>query len=608
MSNGDGKIRRIPVEKFFSIRTLDGFTISSDDKYIYYITNTTGLPQIWRVSLISGCPEQMSVLNSAIKSVLHNPVKNELLFLSDKEGDENYRIFRLKIKEGEIDYLTEEFENSQCFFHVYNKKGDKFLFSTNKRLKYNFDIYLKDLKTGKNELIKSFEDKYPTEGESWSDDERYITFIRHYGNINLDILLLDRKTGECENVTKHDIDEDVFNAYTKFNKKCTGFYYISDEGRNFKGIKFYDIKSKISEWFITEKWDITNFEFSKNFDRIIYTVNENGSNNLKLKNLGTGKVKKLKLPKGNYASFLFSKSGEKIIYICDSPLNPADIFVYDFKTGKISQRTYSVVGGVTRDSFTKPVDIFYNSFDGKKIHALLFIPKGLKKDRKNPAIVWPHGGPEWQVMHNFDKYIQVMANAGFIVLAPNFRGSVGYGKEFQKLIYKDWGGNEFKDVLSGVDYLNKTGYIDKEKIAVAGGSFGGFMVLTCITKAPDIWKCAVDIFGPSNLFTFLKSVPEHWKNGTDKLVGNPEKDRKLLFERSPINYVENIKCPLLVIQGKQDPRVVHAESEQIVNKLKNMGKPVDYILLEDEGHGFSKVSNQIKVFKEKIKFLETNLR
>jgi dipeptidyl aminopeptidase/acylaminoacyl peptidase len=608
VSKSTAKIKRIPVENFFSIRALGSFSISPDDKYIYYITNTTGLPQIWRVAVESGCPEQVSVWEDAIKYISHNPVKNELLFLSDDKGDENYRIYRLKTKESEIEYLTEGFENSQCYAHGYNKKGDKFLFSTNKRLKYNFDIYIEDLKTGEKVLVKSFEDKYTTEAESWSDNERYITFIRHYGNISLDILLLDRKTGICTNITEHEPDEDIFNAYTKFNKKSTGFYYLSDKGRNFKGIKFYDIKTKKSEWFITENWDITNFEFSKNFDRLIYTVNENGSNNLKLKNLGTGKVKKLKLPKGNYSSFKFSKNGKKIFYICDSPLNPADIFIYHCNSGKINQKTFSVVGGVTKESFTQAVDVFYNSFDGLKIHALLFIPKGLKRDRKNPAIVWPHGGPEWQVLHNFDKYIQVMANAGFIVFAPNFRGSVGYGKEFQKLIYKDWGGDEFKDILSGVDYLKQTGYVDSERIAVAGGSFGGFMVLTCVTKAPDIWKCAVDIFGPSNLFTFLKSVPEHWKNGTDKLVGNLERDRKLLFERSPINYVDNIKCPLLVIQGKQDPRVVEAESEQIVNKLKSMGKPVNYVLLEDEGHGFSKVSNQIKVFKEKIKFLETNLR
>jgi len=608
MSKENSKIKRIPVEKFFSIRTLDGFSISNDGKYIYYITNTTGIPQIWRVSSFSGCPEQISVWGDAIKSILHNPVKSELLFLSDKNGDENFRILRLKTKEGDIENLTEEFENSQCFFSVFNKKGTKFLFSTNKRLKYNFDIYIRNLETGKNELVKAFENEFPTEPESWSSDERYITFLVHYGNISLDILLLDRKTGELENITKNKPGTDTYNAFTKFNKSGTGFYYLSDEGRNFKGIKFYDIKSRKSEWFITENWDITNFEFTKNFDRLIYTVNENGSNNLKKKNLGTGKVKKLKLPKGNYSSFCYSKDSSKIFYICDSPLNPADIFTYDLRTGKINQRTFSVVGGVTKDSFTKPVDVFYNTFDGLKIHALLFIPKGLKKDGKNPAIIWPHGGPEWQEIHNFNKYIQVMANAGFIVFAPNFRGSTGYGKDFQKLIYRDWGGGEFQDVLCGVDYLKKSGYVAKDKIGVVGGSFGGFMVLTCITKAPEIWKCAVDIFGPSNLFTFLNSVPEHWKKSTDSLVGNTERDAEMLFERSPINFVEKIRCPLLVIQGKHDPRVVEAESEQIVRKLENMGKQVNYILLEDEGHGFSKVSNQVKVFKEKIKFLENYLR
>ncbi len=602
------RIKRIPIERFFSIRVVSRFTISPNDKYIYYITNTTGSPQIWRINSVSGCPEQISVWDDAVKFILHSPAKSEIFFTSDINGDENFRIFRLKIKEGEIDYLTEGFENSQCYLHAINKKGNKILFSTNKRLKYNFDIYIKDLDTKKNILVNSFEDKFPVEADSWSDNERYITFIMHNGNISLDILLLDRKTGVCENITKNNPDEDIFNAYTKFNKNSTGFYYLSDEGRNYKGIKFFDIKSQKSNWFIIEKRDITNFKFTKEFDKIIYTVNENGCNNLKLKNLKTGEIKRLKLPKGNYSSFRFSKNGKKIFYIYDSPLNPADIFIYNFNTKKIIQKTFSLIGGVTKKSFTKPQDVFYNSFDGLKIHALLFIPEGIKKDRTNPAVIWPHGGPEAQVMYNFDKYIQVMANAGFIVFAPNFRGSVGYGKEFQKYIYKDWGGAEFKDILCGVDYLKQIGYVDSNKIGIAGGSFGGFMVLTCITKAPDLWKCAVDIFGPSNLFTFLKSIPEHWKNGTDRLVGNVVKDKELLFERSPINFVERIKCPLLVIQGKQDPRVVETESEQIVNRLKSMGKKVDYILLEDEGHGFSKVSNQIKVFKEKIKFLENYLR
>ena len=161
-----------------------------------------------------------------------------------------------------------------------------------------------------------------------------------------------------------------------------------------------------------------------------------------------------------------------------------------------------------------------------------------------------------------------MTNAGFIVIAPNFRGSVGYGKTFQEMIYKDWGGAEFKDVLGSVDYLKKSGYVDPEKIAVVGGSFGGFMCLTCITKAPELWKCAVDVFGPSNMFTFLKSIPEHWKEATSRLIGDATTDKEMLFDRSPINHVDNIRCPLLVIQGKHDPRLVVKESEQIVGKLK----------------------------------------
>ncbi|CAF3416138.1 unnamed protein product [Rotaria sp. Silwood2] len=176
------------------------------------------------------------------------------------------------------------------------------------------------------------------------------------------------------------------------------------------------------------------------------------------------------------------------------------------------------------------------------------------------------------------------------------------------MIYKDWGGAELQDVLGAVDYLKETGYADPKKIAVVGGSFGGFMTLTCVTKAPDIWKCAIDIFGPSNLFTFLQSVPEHWKQGTDILVGNAKTDKAMLTERSPINFVDNIKCPLLVIQGKYDPRVVEDESVQIVEKLKSVNKPVEYLLLEDEGHGFSKVSNQIKVFNLMLNFLDKYLK
>ena len=292
----------------------------------------------------------------------------------------------------------------------------------------------------------------------------------------------------------------------------------------------------------------------------------------------------------------------------DSPKNPNDIYVYDIKKEKLHQVTFSMIGGIPKSDFTFPRTIKYNSFDGLEINAFLYVPKGVKKDGTNPAIVWPHGGPEWQEKNLFNKYFQIFTNRGYIVIAPNFRGSTGYGKSFQHKIYKDWGGSEFKDVLGARDYLVNSGYVDNSKIAVVGGSFGGFMTLTCVTKAPELWKCAVDVFGPSNLLTFLSSIPEHWKPGVAELVGDAEKDKDFLMERSPINFVDKISCPLLIVQGKNDPRVVQTESDQIVEILRSQNKDVDYLVLEDEGHGFSKVSNQIMVWNKISQFLDKHLK
>lgn len=602
------KTEKLTIEQFFSIRSIFDFTLSPDNKYVYFITNISGSPQIWRVSVKGGYVHQISSWDNSVKTVIHNPKKDELIFSSDSQGDEQLQIYSIPSKGGTVKKLSEGFEKSQTFFISFNKKGDKMLIASNKRLQYNFDSYILDPKSGDKKLVKGFEDHNPTHASDWSSDERYIIFTRFHGNINIDLLLYDTEKKTLKNITQHDLDNDVYNAVTSFDKDSKGFYYISDEGSEFKSIRYYNIKKDHSKVFLTENWDITGYDFSKDRKLMLYTYNENGSTVVKLYDVKKKKSKKLKLPKGVFTNFKFTNDNKKILFICNNPLVPTDIFSYDLKTDKLKQITNSFVGNVSSENFTQAEDIFYESFDGTKIHSLLYIPKGIKKDGTNPAIVWPHGGPEYQTGHDFSKYIQAFTNAGYIVIAPNFRGSTGYGKSFQKKIYKDWGGAELKDVLASVDVLKKGGYADPSNIAVVGGSFGGFMTLTCITKAPEIWKCAVDIFGPSNLITFLKSVPEHWKNGTEKLVGHLETDIEMLKERSPINFVDKIQCPLMVVQGKYDPRVVVTESEQIVDKLMSQKKEVEYILLEDEGHGFSKVNNQVMVFNKMISFLDKHMK
>lgn len=440
----------------------------------------------------------------------------------------------------------------------------------------------------------------------WSRDKNILVFNKFYNNSNQDVILYDRKTGKKTNITEH--KGQMKNFAPHIDKKTKTLYFLSDYEREFTALAYYNLKSDKIGWFITEKWDVTTYKFSKSEKYLLYVVNNNGISVLKLYNTKNGKTKKLKLPKGNVLDFDFTPDEDKIVIIYDGPNNPNDIFVYNFKSEKIKQITYSIIGGIPKYEFTKPDIITYESYDGLKISANIYIPGWMIKDGTNPAVVWPHGGPEWQERPVFNKYFQILTNRGYIVIAPNFRGSTGYGKTFQNLIYKDWGGGDFKDVVGAYDYLLRSGYADKSKIAVVGGSFGGFMTLTCITKAPDLWKCAVDIFGPSNLFSFLSSVPEHWKPATSELIGDPEKEKELLYERSPFNFVDNVKCPLLIIQGKNDPRVVQSESDQIVDKLRAQNKPVDYQVLEDEGHGFTKVANQIKVWNLICEFLDKYMK
>lgn len=594
------------ISQFFAIRAITGFSVSPDGKTIAYITNTNGMPNIWTIPIDGGWSNQITLEDNAVSALHYSPKKNEIIFSSDNMGDENHQLFLVPDKGGEVSSLTPAHKGSQVAFCSYNKKGNKILFSSNKRDSRFFDTYMLDLNSGSEKCIAEFNEPFPISAIDWSANERFILYQKFYSNSNHDVLLYDIQTGKTINITEH--EGSMKNGAAMFSKKADTVYFLSDYEREFTALAYYKVRSGEIGWAQLEKWDIIDFAFTKDEKHLLYSINESGTTRLKMKNLKTGKIKTLKIPKGNCNSFKFTKDDKKVVLVFDSPQNPNDIYVYDIKKEKFTQVTFSMIGGIPKSEFNIPQRIKYNSFDGLEINGFMYVPKGLKKDGTNPAIVWPHGGPEWQEKNLFNKYFQILTNRGYIVIAPNFRGSTGYGKTFQSKIYKDWGGAEFRDVLGAYDYLLKTGYADKSRIAVVGGSFGGFMTLTCVTKAPELWKCAIDIFGPSNLITFCNSVPEHWKPGVVQLVGDAEKDKDMLMERSPINHIDKITAPMLIIQGKNDPRVVQAESDQMVEKLRSSNKEVEYKVLEDEGHGFSKVSNQILVWSMICDFLEKHLK
>jgi len=253
---------------------------------------------------------------------------------------------------------------------------------------------------------------------------------------------------------------------------------------------------------------------------------------------------------------------------------------------------------------SEPKIYAYSSFDKRRVSGFLYLPKTGSKPYK--TIVFPHGGPEAQSRAAFSSRIQFYAANGWAVFAPNFRGSTGYGAAFRRLIYKDWGGGHYQDVLEGTRQLIRDGIADPRRVSIVGGSFGGYSVLWALTQDPDFWKAGVDVYGVANLEMLARHDPPEWKEWMRANLGDPDdpKDREFMLSRSPITHAHRIQSPLLVFQGAKDFRVRQEESDQIVEALRRRGVPVDYVLYPDEGHGWSRKEHLFEELEKTVAFLE----
>jgi dipeptidyl aminopeptidase/acylaminoacyl peptidase len=299
-----------------------------------------------------------------------------------------------------------------------------------------------------------------------------------------------------------------------------------------------------------------------------------------------------------------SRDGARLALLWEQPGRPGDVFVVDTATGDAQTVTESRSAGLAALRMREPELIRYESFDDREIPAWLYRPEG---DGPAPFVLAVHGGPEAQERPNFRPNYQYLLSRGIGVLATNIRGSTGYGKTYQKLIHHDWGGGDLEDWRHAAEWLKAQPFVDGDRLGVYGGSYGGFATLTCVTRLPEYWKAAVDIVGPSNLVTFSRAVPPQWKRWMAVWVGDPDTEEDFLLERSPITYVDGVQARLLVIQGAKDPRVVKGESDQMVERLRELGRDVEYEVFEDEGHGFTRYANEVRAYKLACDWLEKHL-
>ena len=444
---------------------------------------------------------------------------------------------------------------------------------------------------------------------AWSPDGKTLYANRlEVSFTDADIYAIDVASGNATNLTSH--QGKSLNTASSVSKDGRTLLITSNARSGYQNVALLDIASKKITWVTDTKWEASAGDFSPDGKRFTYAINADGRSDVYLGDTASTKSEKIPIAGGvnAFAAFPTSFSGERLLLSHESSVEPADFWVYDLASRKPRQLTYSVIASLKAAPRPPSQVISYKSFDGKTISALLWVPFNLKRDASNPALVLPHGGPTGQSQDYWSPRIAAFVSRGYICIAPNVRGSTGYGIEFQKANYKDLGGGDLQDEVYAAKFLEATGYVNPKKIGITGGSYGGFMTLMAIGRSPDVWAAGVELFGIINWMTMLQHEDAMLQEYEKSLLGDPVKDRAIYDAASPITYIHNVKAPLLVLQGENDPRVPKEEAEQVVELLKKDGKTVDAHYYPNEGHGFEKRENQIDSIRRSVEWFDKYLK
>jgi dipeptidyl aminopeptidase/acylaminoacyl peptidase len=424
-----------------------------------------------------------------------------------------------------------------------------------------------------------------------------------------EIYRIDLASGRIENLTPNSTARIVASDISPDGRTLL---VTSNEKGGFDNVGLLDVASKKLTWVTDLKWEASSESFSPDGKWLTYTINEDGREDAYIAPVSGGSARKLALPEG-FNSFAgrpspFSPDGARLLVVHQSATEAPDFWIYDLASNRATQLTHSAIASLDATPLPPSQIVHYKSFDGMTISALLWVPFNLDRNGKNPGIVLPHGGPTGQTVDTFSRNVIALVSRGYTVIAPNVRGSTGYGLAFQKMNFKDLGGGDLQDEVYAAKFLASTGYIDPKKIGITGGSYGGYMTLMAIGKTPGVWAAGVEEFGIVDWYSMLQHEDPRLQEYEKSLLGDPVTDRAVYEAASPIKYLTNATAPLLVLQGENDIRVPKEEAEQVVSILKNAGKTVDVHYYPAEGHGFAKRENQIDAIRRMIDWFDRYLK
>lgn len=584
------------VEQFFRTFAIQRFAVSPDEKQLVFSTNLSGKYDLWAMDLPHTFPYPLTFQGQTCHELMFDKQGRYILASFDRDGDENTQIYALPRQGGTLKPIRLAENKKNHAVHL-SKDGKRLYYYSNKENGTYFNSYCYHIEKDWEEIVLEGKET-PTYLHKISEDEQAYLYYKFFANT---YILGYVHTGEesicltSEEAPQHTVWDGVF--YTSDTLLLTTNY-----GEDFCYLAQFDLKTKtLTKILSLPGEDIISIKTNPG-DSTLYLITSRGVEDYLYRfDIHTGKLARIEIPVNQILQLVLTEAGN--LYLLGNRANrPLNIYRLQLGETEWEPLTRFQVPGVAEEELVEPEVVTYPSFDGLQIEALYFQAKPEKNN--GYLIFWPHGGPQASERKNFRALFQFLLHRGYSIFAPNFRGSAGYGAKFMKMVEGDWGHGPRLDNVAGLEWLIEQGYADRDKIFLMGGSYGGYMALLLAGRHPEYFKAVVDIFGPSNLFTFINSVPEHWKPMMKQWVGDPEKDRDKLIEDSPDTYVDQMVKPMLIIQGANDPRVVKAESDQIVEKLKQRGIDVEYVVLEDEGHGFSKKENEMMVYRKVLQFFE----
>lgn len=600
------------LEPLLSARSVEESSVSPRGDRVAYVSAAGGRPNLWLVGLSGGSPTQLVANDERQVSIAFSPSGAWVAYAQDRKGDENFDLYLVNANTREIRRLTETADASEVG-PTWSPDGTKIAFLRKPKGAAAYEIVVREVAAGaERALTERTPDGTSNNSPVWSPDGTKVAFARgDSGGKHGDLFVADVAGGGARQLTS--FGPESWPQLGDWSPDGAELLVSVDGEGGFRQAALVGAAGGRVAWLTRDAWNKEALGFSPDGRRALFATNVDGNWEISAYDRKAGGVPShLSLPAGvNLAPAgrqAFSAGGD-FVFEHEGPTSPCDLWAYSFADGRARPLTRSLPAGVREADLVEPELVRY-AVDGGKVNvaAFVYVPHGLPRDGSSPAVVLVHGGPTGQHANRFYASVQYLVNRGYVVIAPNFRGSTGYGRAFQFANRFDWGGGDLRDVVSAADWLERTGFVDPRKVAIMGASYGGYMALMGVTKTPDRWAAAVSIVPFVNLVTEFENEDPNLREYDRFYMGDPQQNRELWYDRSPVNFAARARAPTLLLAGGNDVRDPATEAMQMAEAMRKAGVQAELHVYPDEGHAISRVVNQVDLYRRAVDFLDRHAR